>query len=808
MYLLVSVLVLGLIWPALGTTLPARPHRGTATTFNPPVQLNKPLTFTTTGISHTLLTNFTLMAQYAATAGCNANSNSSSIGNPIYCDVGNCPLIDETDTEILYSFSANPLSFSSPTGFIAADHTHRTLLLLIRNTDTSANFYTDFEILQVDASATCPRCRAHMGFWLAAAAAKNELVSPLMEAMVRYPTYRLVFTGHSLGGAVAGLFAVWWRGQGVSVDLYTFGAPSIGNYAFAAFLTDDWRDLGSTYRITHLNDIVPKILYRMHRQPITGILMPEYSQSSPEYWITAESGEAVNTRDVVVVNGVNKSTKMALPHISNWIDGSYTPPSPPNETLTVLNPATESPLATINTTSTPQVDSLIESSWKTFHSGIWSRSHADKRFRVLATASSLLRSKLLEFIQLETSQTGRPIREMRAQLSRVPEWLDYFASLARTHEGRVTPFKGPVLNTLTRVPLGVVVLITPYNHPLLIAMKKIAAALAAGNVVIVKPSELAPLSVLRLGELFQQAGLPDGVLQIVSGLGKETGKYLCENPTISKIDLTGGIGTYRAIAPVAAMNMVPITAELGGKAPVCIFGSVDVETAVKASLFAGFIASGQTCVTGSRLLVHSDIYAEFKRVLVGRVRGLRVGDPTDEGTQIGCVISAAAVKRCQDFVQRAKSEGGDVLCGGGKMKVNEQGKGFFFAPTIIETTPTSDVAQNEVFGPVLALIKCSSEEEIVSIANGTSYALGASVWTNDFTQAHRVADKIEAGIVWVNGHHLNDPSSPWGGFKESGMGKENGIEAFESYSKVKSTVLNFGVKPVWFDEEVKGARYG
>ncbi|OOF90168.1 hypothetical protein ASPCADRAFT_212181 [Aspergillus carbonarius ITEM 5010] len=396
---------------------------------------------------------------------------------------------------------------------------------------------------------------------------------------------------------------------------------------------------------------------------------------------------------------------------------------------------------------------------------------------------------------------------MRAQLARVPEWLEYFASLARVHEGRVTPFKGPVVNTLTRLPLGVVALITPYNHPLLIAMKKIGAALAAGNVVIVKASELAPLSVLRLGALFQEAGLPDGVLQIVSGYGYETGKYLCESPLLAKIDLTGGLATYKAIAPSASANLIPITAELGGKAPVCFFPSMDVEHAVKAALFASFIASGQTCVTGSRLLVHADIYDNFTALLKKRVEALRLGDPFDDQTQIGTVISKTAVERCSAFVERAVQEGGTILCGGNPT-TNQAGKGFYFQPTIIETRPQTDLECNEVFGPVIALIKCQSEEDIIHVANGSSLALGASVWTNDFKQAHRVADKIEAGIVWINGHHLNDPSSPWGGFKQSGLGKENGLEAYESYTKLKSTVINYGVPPVWFDDEPANARYG
>jgi acyl-CoA reductase-like NAD-dependent aldehyde dehydrogenase len=491
-------------------------------------------------------------------------------------------------------------------------------------------------------------------------------------------------------------------------------------------------------------------------------------------------------------------------HQSNWVDGAYQPAA--SSQIHVINPATESPIATIDATSLKTVNSVISSSLENFSSGIWSKADASTRFAVLSKAATLLRSRLPEYISLETQQTGRPIREMKAQLFRIPEWLEYFAALARTHEGRVTPFKGPVVNTLTRLPLGVVVQITPWNHPLLIATKKIAAALAAGNSVIVKPSESAPLSVLEMGKLFQEAGLPDGTLQIISGYGRETGKFLCESPLVAKIDLTGGLATYEAIAPTASKNLIPITAELGGKAPVCIFPSIQVEKGVKAALFASFIASGQTCVTGSRLLIHSDIYDALVELLVQRTENLRIGDPTDERTQIGAVISRASVERCSAFVERAIREGGKVLCGGKPTSVD--GKGFFFEPTLIETKARSNLACNEVFGPVIALVKCESEEEIIKVANGTSFALGASVWTNDFSQAHRVAESIDAGIVWINGHHLNDPSSPWGGFKESGMGKENGVEAYEGYTKLKSTIINYGQEPSWFDDEVENARYG
>uniref|UniRef100_A0A093VZ36 aldehyde dehydrogenase (NAD(+)) n=1 Tax=Talaromyces marneffei PM1 TaxID=1077442 RepID=A0A093VZ36_TALMA len=483
-------------------------------------------------------------------------------------------------------------------------------------------------------------------------------------------------------------------------------------------------------------------------------------------------------------------TDQAIPHYSNWIDGTFSTSS--SSTLQVINPATEAIIATVDATTHNEVQEIVTKSWQNFNQGAWSKADASERFVVLSKAATLLRARIPEFVELEVQQTGRPVREMRAQLA----------------QGAVTPFKGPVVNTLTRLPLGVVAQITPWNHPLLISTKKIGAALAAGNVVIVKPSELAPISILKLGALFKEAGLPDGTLQIISGYGRETGKYLCETPTLSKIDLTGGLATYQAIAPSASLNMIPITAELGGKAPVCIFESMNVENAVKAALFASFIASGQTCVTGSRLLVHTNIYDDFVELLVKRTRALRLGDPTDPQTQIGAVINKAAVERCAAFVSRAttEKEGGKVLCGG--KPAAHQDKGYFFEPTLIETHAKSDLSCNEVFGPVIAIIRCKSEGEIVQIANGTNYALGASIWTQDFTQGHRIAGKIEAGIVWVNGHHLNDPSSPWGGFKESGIGKENGREAYESYTKVKSIVYNYGVMPTWFDDEVENARYG
>lgn len=341
----------------------------------------------------------------------------------------------------------------------------------------------------------------------------------------------------------------------------------------------------------------------------------------------------------------------------------------------------------------------------------------------------------------------------------------------------------------------------------MIATKKIAVGLATGNTLIVKPSELAPLSVLRLGPLLKEAGLPDGVLSIISGTGRETGKALCSSPGLAKIDLTGGLETYQSLAPVAARNLIPITAELGGKAPVLIFPSTPIDVGVSAVLFASFIATGQTCVTGSRILIHDAIYDEFVAELKRRTEALRVGDPLSHSTQIGALISRASVEKCQSFVETARGEGDRVLCGGSSVSVN--GHGYFFQPTLIESTASSTLSCNEVFGPVIALIRCRSESAMIDVANTSDFALGASLWTRDFNQGHRVADAIEAGIVWVNGHHFNDPSSPWGGFKASGIGKENGLEAFKSYLKTKSTIFNYGQQVTWFDDSsASPSRYG
>eukprot|EP00644_Phytophthora_capsici_P013738 jgi/Phyca11/528768/estExt2_fgenesh1_pm.C_PHYCAscaffold_330092 len=333
---------------------------------------------------------------------------------------------------------------------------------------------------------------------------------------------------------------------------------------------------------------------------------------------------------------------------------------------------------------------------------------------------------------------------MKAQLARIPEWFEYFAALARTSEGSVPPFSGSYVNYVQRLPLGTV--------GLLIAVKKLAPALAAGNSVVVKPSSS------------------------------------CRASSDKKIDFTGGTTTGRRVAAAAGGNLATMTMELGGKAPIIVFDDVNVDEVVNGAAFACFVASGQTLSK-----------------LVSKVRSIRLGDPLNDRTQMGTIISEPHLLRIHAMVERARQAGATVRCGGRRAP---NLKGYFYEPTVItDVTSDMEIVQQEVFGPVVAAYSFEDEIEAVQLANDSPFGLGAAVWTTDVKLAHRVADKLEAGIIWLNDHHRNDPSSPWGGVKDSGMGRENGLEAYRSYSQVKSVVVGFGNEKFdWFVDDT--VRYG
>jgi len=437
----------------------------------------------------------------------------------------------------------------------------------------------------------------------------------------------------------------------------------------------------------------------------------------------------------------------------------------------------------------------------------WAATDPDERARLLRTLAELVRGRMAGLAEMESALTGRPIREMRAQMSRIPEWLDYFAGILLGLEGGSNRVKGGFLTHTQYRPHGVCALLTPWNHPVLILVKKLAAALAAGNTVVVKPSELAPVTPLILSDWAVEAGLPAGVMNVVTG-GAATGAALIEDPHVAHIDLTGGTATGRHVAAVAGRRLVPCVLELGGKTPVIVFDDADLDEAVAGALFSGFVAAGQTCVSGSRFLVQRGLYDRFVARLAERTEALRQGDPADPATDIGPVISAASRDRCLAHIARATAEGGRIVAGGTPRDLGpDLAQGFFVPPTVVaDVRPDMALFSEEVFGPVLAVTPFDTEAEAIALANDGPYALGASVWTREVMRAHRVTEQLTAGVIWVNDHHKNDPRSIWGGSGASGYGHENGWDALKSYMVKGSVTIR--TAPGFSDWFAGGKRYG
>ena len=469
-------------------------------------------------------------------------------------------------------------------------------------------------------------------------------------------------------------------------------------------------------------------------------------------------------------------------------------------TFEVTSPTSGEALFEVAHATPGDVDRAVAVAREAFDDQRWRGLRSRDRARVLNRAAALLADRIDELARLETLQIGRTLREMRAQLRRLPEWLEYFGAVAQTAEGSVPDFGSGHVNVVRRVPLGVAGLITPWNHPLLITMKKVAPALAAGNSLVIKPSELAPAVPLALAALLEEAGVPAGVVNAVPGLGLTTGRSLSEHRGLAKLDITGGTETGRVVAANAGRALIPVTAELGGKAPVIVFADARTEEAVAGALFASFIATGQTCVQGARLLVQRSAYDDVVGAVVARTRGLRLGDPLDLRTQIGPLVSQSQRSKVAEAVDRARAQGATVLCGGRIPDDASLSAGWFYEPTVIaDVTPEHDIWQEEVFGPVTVVVPFDDEDDAVAKANDAQFGLAASIWTSDVGRAWRVAEALDSGIVWVNDHHRIDPASPWGGTKDSGLGTENGWEAYRGYTRPQSVIVNTGGQPFdWF----------
>ncbi|HEY5853877.1 MAG TPA: aldehyde dehydrogenase [Aldersonia sp.] len=469
-------------------------------------------------------------------------------------------------------------------------------------------------------------------------------------------------------------------------------------------------------------------------------------------------------------------------------------------TRDILDPSTGDVIATVPELGAADVDDAVARARTAFESGPWPAMPRSERARLLLRIADAIEDASEELFRLETRNNGRPVTETRAQLSRVPEWFRYNAGLLAAQRDAVLPSDGPYLTYQRRTPLGVCGIITPFNHPMLILARSLSAALANGNTVVVKPSEMTPLTTLALARIVNDVGLPDGVVNVVTG-GREAGVRLTQHPDVAKITLTGGTEAGRSAAVATASRFARVTAELGGKTPIIVFDDVDPTVAAEGAAFAAFVAAGQSCVAGSRFLVHRRIYERFVTALSARADAIRLGDPADPGTQMGPLISAVQRQKVRDLIATGADEGARIVAGGAVPDLPAPlDGGFFLEPTVLaDATIDMTVSQQEIFGPVAVVIPFDDEQEAIAMANDNRYGLGAGVWTRDIARGHRVADRIVAGMVWVNDHHRLEPSLPWGGVKESGAGKDAGTESFDDFSWIKTVVVRISDEPVdWY----------
>ena len=472
--------------------------------------------------------------------------------------------------------------------------------------------------------------------------------------------------------------------------------------------------------------------------------------------------------------------------LANFINGQFVDPIHGNY-LDVFEPATGQVYARVPDSNDQDVETAIAAAEQSFSN--WSITSREERSGILHKIADGIDLRLEELAELESRDTGKPLSLARSvDIPRAVANFRFFGDLVHGRDTEEMLDGQGSLNRITRQPLGIVGCISPWNLPLYLFTWKIAPALAFGNSVIGKPSELTPYTAFKLGEICQEAGLPSGVLNIVQGSGQNTGSAIVSHSKIKAISFTGGTKTGEAISREAAPKFKKLSLELGGKNPNIIFNDCDFESMLETTVRSSFSNQGEICLCGSRIFVEESLYEKFRDAFVEKTRSLIVGDPNDEETNMGALISKEHMEKVTGYIDLAKEEGGRILTGGSKVNVNGRcSKGYFVAPTVIDGL-SSDCRTNqeEIFGPVVSLIPFKSEKEAISMANSTQYGLSATIWTEDKIKADRVADKLESGVVWVNCWMVRDLRTPFGGMKNSGLGREGGMEALDFFTEQKN----------------------